>query len=261
LRLEKYFNLSEELYPLLGLSFIPKNFKAVSISTSWGKAVRYPDFNSLFWKGDAQAKGNPDLLPERKTFWNFGFRYSPSFPLLPKLGLYFYSEKIEDLIFWQRTTRGIWQPQNEANVKQIGWDLQIEQNLFRNYFGLKIAYSFVDAVNLSEEINRQDKRIIFIPEHSINSSLSLDLYHFNSLLIHRYVSEREITPANTGVPLDAYHIWDFLISYQYLTGKFHIDLDFAVKNIIETSYELLRGYPMPGRSYLLTVSLKYSEVN
>lgn len=261
LRLEKYFNTSGALYPLLGLTFTPKYLNEISISTNWGKAVRYPDFNSLFWKGDAQAQGNPDLLPEKKTFWDFGFRFSPSSHYLPKLGFYFYSENIEDLIFWQRTTRGIWQPKNEANVKQIGWDLQFEQYLYGNYVDLKVAYSYLDAVNLSEEINRQDKRIIFIPEHSINSSLSLDLYPFNSLLIHRYVSEREITPANTGVPLDAYQIWDFLISYHYLTGRFHFVLDFTVKNIRETAYELLRGYPMPGRSYLLTVSLKYNEVN
>ena len=259
LRYEKYFDQAGSWYPLIGGSITPTVFPVLNFSGSWAKSIRYPDFNSLFWKGDARARGNPELLPENKTAWNLSARIRSNYEYLPVLSMLYYSENIRDLIFWHRTVNGTWEPRNEARAKKQGVDVQLEQNIIVNHLRLQIAYSFIDALNKSEAPNRLDKRIVFTPEHTLNMTLWLGIRQIQTLLIYRYVSERDVTVSNTGVPLSPYDLWDFSISYRYFIGQIQLDFGAALKNITNTQYQLLRGFPMPGRQIQFTVKLKFSN--
>jgi outer membrane cobalamin receptor len=259
LRYEKYFTLPGKVYPFIGLSVVPRQLPSISYSLSWAKAVRYPDFNSLFWKGDARAQGNPTLLPERKNYWNMHLHYMSSRVHLPEVSFYYFSENITDLIFWQRTVQGIWEPRNEQAVYKKGWDLQMKGGLIEDHFHLQIGYSYVQALNKSSELNRRNKHIVFMPEHSFNSNVTLSLKNVNVVIHYRYISEREITPSNTGIPLDEYHVWDYMINSHYLIGKFKFGLGFIIKNLTNTSYGLIRGYPMPGREFRINLDLQFNQ--
>ncbi len=256
-RYEKYFNLPAKIYPFFGFSITPYYLSFISISGSWARAIRYPDFNSLFWKGDARSRGNPDLLPERKDQWNISLRTTWSNPLISSLSVYYFSENIEDLIFWHRNVQGIWEPRNEQKVHKQGLDFQLDQILIRQHLQWKLSYSYIDALNKSDEPNRYDKQIVFVPQHSLSSSIQGQLKAIQLLLLYRYVSERHVTAANTGIPLHSYNVWDILASYDWIIGEFKLELGGALKNLSGTNYELIRGYPMPGREFQLSLALKY----
>lgn len=257
LRYERYFEHPGEWYPLLGATVVPAWLPALSLSAGWARAVRYPDFNSLFWKGDARARGNPDLQPERKSLRNFGARFRPSQANLPGLSFYYYSEKISDLIFWHRGVNGVWEPRNEGRAEKRGWDAQLEQTLIPKHLSLQASYSRLEARNKSEQANLRGKRIVFTPRHTANVSAWLGVRQWQALLVYRFVSEREVVAANTGVPLAAYRLWDASLSWRHSAGKFAAEWSFAVKNITAADYELLRGYPMPGREFQISVNLEY----
>ena len=231
----------------------------LSLSAGWGKSIRYPDFNSLFWRGDALARGNPELSPERKTQRNFAANLTFPGSYLPSFNIYYYDEKITDLIFWHRTVQGAWEPRNEEKVDKRGWDIQLNQNIFKDRCKMNIAYSHIDAINKSEEPNRYNNRIIFIPQHSLNTSLMLNIHTAQLAAVYRLVSERQITAANTGVPLESYRLFDVSIGYQIFFNSLLLDLGLAMKNIMSESYELIRGYPMPGREIRFSVILKYKD--
>lgn len=257
LRYESYFDSPPRWYPFLGVSLTPAPLPDVSISASIGRSVRYPDFNSLFWKGDARARGNPDLRPERKSLWNLGARWRPRPPFLPAPGVYYYSENLRDLIFWHRTVNGIWEPRNEDRARKRGWDLTAEQAVIPGNLKLQATYSFVDAVNLSGQPNLRGKQIVFTPEHTLNLSLWAGAGSFQTLLAYRRVSERQITPANTGAALPPYTLWDASAGYQLANRDWSAKIGLAVKNITGTHYELVRGFPMPGRELQLQLTLRY----
>lgn len=257
LRYEKYFNQRGRWYPHIGINILPEWLNGISISTSWGKSTRYPDFNSLFWKGDTRARGNPDLLPERKKTWNTSARFQPAVKYLPSFSFFYYSEEIDNLIFWHQTVGGIWEPRNEERVHKEGVDFQFEHKIFTNRLHFQAAYSYVEAINKSSEPNRYNKKIVFTPQHTLNTSLWLRISDLTSLINYRYVSDREIVPANTGNPLSVYHLWDITFSYQRSIVNLHYEVECAVKNLTDTSYQLLRGYPMPGREFQFSVKLKY----
>lgn len=259
LRYEQYFDQPGDWFPLLGLSFTPSVFPALSLSGGWAKAVRYPDFNSLFWKGDARARGNPELLPERKRVANVSARLRfPKQPYAPVFSFYYFTEEIEDLIFWHRTVTGTWEPRNEARVNKQGLDVEFEQNLIQDHARIQASYSYIDARNKSDEPNRQNKQIVFTPEHTVNTTLWLSLWRFQGLLIYRYVSDRQVTAANTGSPLAAYDLWDASVTFIRNFRKLQLDLGVALKNLTDTQYQLLRGYPMPGRNIQFTLQLTFT---
>ena len=151
LRYQKYFTHNADMYPSFGMSYVPLYFKEFNFSAHWAKSVRYPDFNSLFWKGGVQSQGNPDLLPEKKTGWNlslivdFNKSYMPYFYVL-----YFY-EKLSDLIFWEQIRNNHWQPRNLSNAEKEGWDIQLKQKIITKQLSLRVSYSRVDALNKSKE--------------------------------------------------------------------------------------------------------------
>ncbi len=258
LRYEAHFRQTGNWYPLVGISFVPGFMSALNLSASWAKAIRYPDFNSLFWKGDARAQGNPNLLPEQKSLWNISARLRPVQSYLPSVNLYYYSEEITDLIFWHRTVRGIWEPRNEARAEKRGLDVELENQFFSDHFQLRSAYSFIDAINKNAEPNRFNRQIVFIPQHAINSSAWFRVGPISSIVVHRFISERETVPANTeGNHLNSYNLWNISVAYQQTIGRWKIQTHLSLKNIASTQYELLRGYPMPGRHVSLSVALAH----
>ena len=257
LRYESYFSRATQGYPLAGLSLVPAALPWVSVSGSWGKAIRYPDFNSLFWKGDARARGNPELQPERKTFWNTSIRFGGENEYLPVFSAFYYRERIRDLIFWHRAVSGVWEPRNEERARQQGVDVQLSQKLVTDHLHFQAAYSFIEALNESTEPNRRGREIVFIPRHTLNSSLWLGLGPLHALLVYRTLSERQTVPANTAVPLSAYDVWDLSLNIRHEFGPLQLDAGYALKNLGGTSYELLRGYPMPGREYQVSLSMNY----
>jgi outer membrane cobalamin receptor len=256
LRFEKAFNFSSDFYPTAGIALVPRHLPFLSLAGNWGKAVQYPDFNSLFWKGDARAQGNPDLSPERKTFWNFSAQLDRLNKLAPKLYFRYFSENIDDLIYWQWTPPNIWQPRNEATVRKTGFDVQLDQEIIEQQLNFKIAYNLTDAVNKDERPNYFNKQIILIPRHSLNTTINGRYAAVGFILSYRYISQRQVTQANTGIPLDAYQLFDFSVNYTLNLKLINTEFGFVTRNIFNENYELIRGYPMPGREIHLSLTLK-----
>jgi outer membrane cobalamin receptor len=123
-----------------------------------------------------------------------------------------------------------------------------------------ISYSHIDAINKSEEPNRNNKRIVFIPQHSLNTSLILNYHAAQITTVYRFVSERQVTAANTGVPLDTYRLVDLSAGYQINFNSVLMDFGFTVRNLFSENYELIRGYPMPGREFQFSLNLKYQAI-
>jgi len=255
LRYERYFRQQGEWYPHINITLVPKHLSQLSLTAGWSKAIRYPDFNSLFWKGDARASGNPELLPERKRAYNAGAKLRFKNTKLPALRIYVYSEDITDLIFWELSV-GVWQPRNLSGAEKRGIDIEFEEQFIPEHLHLNATYSFIDTKNSSPEPNRNGKQLIFVPRHTTNLTLWLQAFQFQGQVLWRYVSERQIVQANTGLPLAAYQLLDLSVNHDLQFKRWRLQTGLAIKNITGESYELIRGYPMPGREFRLTLQIE-----
>lgn len=257
IRYQKYFTQNAELYPSVGFSFTPKLIESISFSGSWTKSVRYPDFNSLFWKGGVQSQGNPELQPEKKKGWNAGLTLDFKKQYSPYIYIFYFSEILKDLIFWDQIRNNHWQPRNLSNAEKEGWDIQIKQKIYVDYISLRTTYSRVNAKNKTTEPTIFNKKLVFIPEHTASATLLANYNNFNLLVSFRYVSKRHTVKANTANPLDEYRVWDLTINYAEQIGKITAKIELNADNITEEKYQLLRGYPMPAKVLGASVHVEY----
>ncbi len=259
LRLEKYFDQPARGFPLIGFTIVPAVLPSASISVNRARGIRYPDFNSLFWKGDARARGNPALLPEESDLWNGSFRIHFSNRFLPEMSIYYYSERIRNLIFWHRTVNGVWEPRNEARATRQGVDIQLRYRPLPEHLHLQLGYSYIQALNKSDEPNRHNKIIPFVPRHTLNGSIWAGWNRIQLLVNYRRVDERHTVAANTAPPLPGYQLWDVTLTIRQQLGKFRGEANFAIKNLTGADYQLLFGFPMPGREYQFTLKLSFNQ--
>ncbi len=255
-RFEKYFGKAGAGYPSVHASVSPDFFPSVTFYAGLTRAVRYPDFNSLFWSGDARAMGNPDLQPEKKksTGWGINFRSGKWF--LPRVQLHHFSEEIEGLIYWQRSL-GVWKPQNLLKAEQNGWDLFVEQPLNRRGLVLTTAYHRMEAINRSGERNTDGKKIVFVPSYTLDLSLSASYRFLHGTASYRAVGPRETVAANSrDTRLDPYDLFSISLGARKKFGNYEAEISFRIKNLADENYQLIYGYPMPGREFLTAVSIK-----
>jgi len=256
-RYQKYFTQKAEIFPSVGFSLIPEDIDFLTVSGNWARSVRYPDFNSLFWKGGVQSQGNPDLLPERKTGWNAGLTLDLKKEYTPNIYVFYFSEKLTDLIYWEQIRNNHWQPRNLNDAEKEGLDIQIDQKVYAENISVHIAYSRVDSKNKTEEPTIYNKVLVFIPRHTVTSSMLLNYNKFNFTVSFRYVTERQTVKANTADPLDIYRIWDASFNYTEQIENVSLYLSLSGENLLGQQYQLLRGYPMPSEIIKAALKVEY----
>jgi vitamin B12 transporter len=100
-----------------------------------------------------------------------------------------------------------------------------------------------------------DKRIPYMPSHTIGSSLDIP-WETGSILIsahyesQRYTSRENITVLKPHTMLN--------MTYNQKTGK-SVSFFAALRNILNESYESFDRYPMPGITLTLGVRMQYEE--
>ncbi|GAB4377031.1 MAG: hypothetical protein Kow0042_24120 [Calditrichia bacterium] len=261
-RYEKPFGENYQIFPLLGVSLVPSFLPRFSVSTTLSRGIRYPDFNSLFWVGNARSRGNPHLRPEKNQSRSLSLHFKSGNRYLPELTGYGFWEEIEDLIYWHRTFNGVWEPRNEQRAEKSGWDMQWQQNLWPEHLQIRMAYSWINARNKKADRLIYNKKLIFVAENTLQLSLWFGSHWWQGMVVYRHQSERETVISNSrGTQIPAYSVWDFTLSYQKNFGRFSADFGIAFKNLTHRQYQLIFGYPMPGREYQFSVSINFNPHN
>ena len=229
--------------------------RVVTFKSTVGTAYRLPSFDDLFWPATAFAVGNPSLLPEEALNYDVGITFNPydffSFEIAH------FSSDVTNLIQWNPGANGQWQPTNVGKALLNGLEgrakFLFEVPFIASYLELEGNYTYLFAKNMVEDsatYNKQLPRRPFEQSNLIGTLSHADGHSFR--LEGRYIGYRYITAQNTKyLPsiflLDAtarVHLW----KRASLTG--------SVKNIFDVSYVDVREYPVPGREFTISGSVR-----
>ena len=239
----------------------PKVGAVVNFGESWqttfkfnvGMSYRAPTFNDLYWPEDAWTKGNPDLKPESGLDGDVGVRLQ--YPVLG--GLYlestYFSNQMKNLIIWLETA-GLWSPENVETSRIQGVETNFSLNLIPKLMTLTGNYTFLHAINQSEDRVLQGKYLVYRPRHTLNLSVQLNLGIVTTQYQFNYTSLRYVKPANT-VWLDPYHSSDLAVKLR--TDQVGTWVSLQIKNMFNEEYQIIQHHPVPGREFRanLAVSL------
>jgi outer membrane cobalamin receptor len=155
-------------------------------------------------------------------------------------------------------------PENIRQVSSEGieaaWSWEVPGLAFKG------DYAYVSSMKTSNE-SESDRdigtQLVYVPFHTARVSAacsvpvgSMGIDRAEGFLMYQFVGVRYTTTDNTE-SLPAYSLLGAGVSIRFLTTPFALNGRIDVHNILEEEYQVLLGYPMPGRSVRFTLGIDY----
>jgi len=245
------------LSPSLSLSYQPFASQQFFVRASYKNIFRAPTFNESYYF----HYGSTDLQPESTDQLNIGLTYAsiPSKHTELRLTLDGYQNHVEDKIVSVPHNMFIWQCINMGKVRVRGLDatLSARRQLSGHHsVELTANYSYQQVHNRTNpDSPYYGLQLAYMPEHQGAASLCWENPWVNLVLHMHAMSDRWTTHQHaTDTHIGGYAEWG-LTAYRRLSiGRQQLDLRLDLKNLFDKQYELVGRYPMPGRSYQISIS-------
>ena len=220
------------------------------------RAFRAPTFNELYYPG----YGNPDLKPEDAWLVDFGIDWHTALGEAWSLGLkadFFYNYLKNKIISAPMPDDyNIWLPYNIGIVQAKGIDaaLNLRYDNGKLAGGLSARYARQSALDKTPDSYSFDQQVPYIAKNTLVLAGDIEFagWRFDALFNWRggrYDSYGEMPDWNT---------LDLSLRKDFTLGNVGVlSLNATVKDLLDCRYELVSGYPMPGRSFLGGFTFKF----
>ncbi len=247
-RFEHQWSPSLSLYLSAGKKY------QVFFKSSISRSFRIPTFSDLFYQ-DVRIEGKPDLLPEKSLNKEIGLGWQfNNFGELKAEATY-YNYTIEDMIVWKLGSFEVFRPfNNDAEI--TGQNYSLNYKFPNKNLSFTAGYTYLQPLDKNNHQTTHNKIIPYRPQHSFKSSIQFGYKNFTSKIDYRFVSKRYVTIANT-VSLPSYQVIDLTLLQKIDFEKLKTTLIFSVNNLANEHYEIIRGYPIPGREFRIGIKLNY----
>lgn len=250
-------NDRKRLSPSFGFSLRPFEESNFRIRASFKDIFRVPTFTDMYY----QRLGNTDLKPERALQYNVGLTWSGRSALFKYLSASVdaYYNKAEDKIV-AIPTMHLWKMRNlgEVETKGVDMNLQVEKEL-TNQMGLLLSasYSYQHAIDVTDPESKIYKhQIQYAPEHSGNGSLSFENPWINIGYTITLVGKRYALPQNNkSNEIAGYAEQNISLNRTFPLKNVRLRVQGEILNLTDKTYDIIRFYPMPGRSWRLSMTL------
>lgn len=203
-------------------------------TASISRVYRTPTFNDRFW----QPGGNPSLKPEAGWTYDAGLR---SRLLRHPVHVSVFAHRLTNQIVWMPGTRG-WSPVNVQRTFGRGIEASISSAPDSRGMGFRAHYQLSRHTDDTPGAPTQGKPLRYVPQESGGMAVYRAGWLRPELEV-RYTGKRFVT-ADASQSLPAY-----LTVYAILSAEVtsRISARLHIENLFDHAYEVLEGYPMPGR--------------
>ena len=251
-----------KLSPSLSVSVQPMRNRLFFIRASYKNIFRMPTFNETYYF----RMGSTSLKPEDTDQFNFGlsWQYNSTYWLnaLVLTGDVYYNN-VKDKIVALPTNMFIWTMTNMDKARAFGVDVTASAT-----FNIARRQSLVFAGNYSwQRVQPRtsptdpdyNKQVAYTPIHSGAASLSWENPWVDVVVHTTGASDRYGTSSNLPITrIKGYMEMGAALIRSFKIKRNTIDLRFDLTNILDTQYEIVGNYPMPGRAWKFTVTYKYN---
>ena len=251
-----------KLSPYISLSAKPFLQHDLRLRAFYKNSFRLPTFNDLYYP----AVGVRKLKPEDANQLNLGITYSTSvYNILPliKLTADIYENRVKNkIIAYPTGNLHQWAMMNFGLVKIQGADFSAEGaiNVTKKAdVVIGATYTYQEAVDKTDsDKNTYNHQIPYTPKHSGSARAAVEMPWFNIAYSMLWSGERYYNAYNSNrYLLKGYtdHTLSVSKSWQTILGK--IEANAEALNILNKNYQIVHNYPMPGRSYRITITLNF----
>ena len=256
-----------KLSPYVSASFKPFDKEEFRIRIFYKDIFRLPSFNDLYY-GET---GNNKLKPENARQYNIGLTYSKDVcPFLPYLSATvdaYYNKITDKIIAYPTKNLAVWSMRNLGSVEIKGIDvtgnvsLQPCEKLRINLSGNYTYQQALDVTNsdpASEEGRTYKHQIAYTPRVSGSGQVGIETSWVNLSYSFLFSGKRYAVGQNIAANrLDSYSDHSISASRDFRIKKVTTSLSVETLNIMNKNYEIVKSFPMPGRSVRATFSVRY----
>jgi len=226
------------------------------VRASYGRSLRLPSINALFWSGDVRSASNPDLRPERSEHSDAGIEMSFDGDISFSAGITCFHSHITDLIVWQPGYQQVWAPINLDAAVISGHEDIVRVALRDDLLVFTYRNTITVAKNESRDANADGTLLMFRPHYVTDLEWTSRYRFLRAMYRIRLVDVRYSTAANTRW-YDAYRVDDALLAAIVDISAITVKAGCRIRNLLDEKYELIGQYPMPGREWGMEFSLTY----
>lgn len=214
-----------------------------------GNGFALPSFYDLYWKGDAQSLGNPELEPETSLGGSIKLQanYLNNF-----LSAAYYSSEVRKLIQWRQTYiyGPVWKPFNigKADINNL------EFNLKTAPFKWILLQSSLTLTTAKDK--QLDANLTYTPESRWTSDLTFLYKGFSIGLNSDYTGRQWTTPDNLIDPLPPIWLANAFYLYSFELTGIKTEMSLRLNNLFDKQYEVYAYVPQPGFNWTAGLLLK-----
>ncbi len=246
----------KKLSPSLSVSYRPFLAHDFHLRASYKNIFRTPTFNESYFF----HYGSTDLQPESTDQYNIGATWNgkPWHRAEATVTVDGYLNHVRDKIVAVPYNMFVWTNINVGKVEMLGLDATLSlTHRFNQRHSLVVSgsYSYQQAENkTNSESPNYGKQIAYVPLHSGSASVGyrnpwVDIVLHATATSMRYGNNEHYT----GTDIEGYQDLGLALSHSFPIGKGRLDLRLDLKNLLDKQYEIVRMYPMPGRSWQATM--------
>lgn len=251
---------TRRLSPSLSVSYKVWDGRDFYVRASYKNIFRSPTFNESYF----YHYGSTDLQPESTDQYNIGLTWrksygSGSYVQLTADG---YVNHVKDKIVAVPYNMFVWTNINVGKVTAQGFDATIDAThnfgTGKHAISASAGYSYQRVENRTNpESPYYKNQLAYTPMHSGNAAIGYD-NPWVCVAIHatglssRYANNEHYD----GTKIDGYVEFGVTARRRLTIGHHRFEVRADVKNLFNRQYELVARYPMPGRSYMMTVNYR-----
>jgi iron complex outermembrane receptor protein len=230
--------------------------RAGAVRINLARNSKVPTLNDRYWN----PGGNPDLKNEYSYTGEISFEYNGN--LSDRISCSTmatgYMGRIYNLIQWVPSSYGYWSPQNVSESGTHGFESILSLNYSNNktHLRLKGLYSHTRAYYISPNEQFSHNQIIYVPENQFNIGLKAGYGNFYSGINSIYTGRR-YTSVDNEKSLPPYTLTGLTAGFKINTGPSYFDISVKADNIFNVDYEIIAYYPMPGRSFMFSLTYQF----
>lgn len=231
-----------------------------SIGGTYGTAFTVPSLYDMYWIGDSETQGNPDLNSESSE--GFSIRSALEHADWQLRAAYYFNE-VQDLIQWRQIFLfgSSWKPFNVGTAKISNYEAEGMWQVSK-HLSLKGSLTINEAKDYS--INEDgspsatfDKYLTYTPKRKVQLSAKI-ADEKQSLTAHwTYTGEQYSTADNLIDPLKGFANLDLELMRKFTIKNLSITLEARLNNILNKHYEIYAYIPQPGFNWAGGIRMEY----
>lgn len=234
----------------------------IQLGHSIGTSFALPSFYDLYWKGDTQSMGNPELKPETsrgQSIWSsvaygqFSCRVALS------------ANSINDLIQWRQVYLfgTVWKPVNISEARIVSKELELTYSPLRE---LTISGSATSVLALDKSFHGDgslspsyNKRLVYTPDLRYSGRVAYHHSYAGADVSVHYTGKQYTTTDNVFTPLPEVNICNASAYAKLNLRRLKVQANLKLNNLFDKQYEVYAYVPQPGFGWQCSLDVSYEK--